>query len=155
MMHRFIPITVVLAGVVALGGCSTSTSNKGETTVTQAEAPRGCPLGVQGARVTVEDTDDGVAMTFTSPDKVDEMRSRTLGAAAMYGPRRLGEGHEGQHAQGGHHGLQPMQMPPATAKVDWVPGGARLRLVPADPNDIAALRAHARERANAMSTRCD
>lgn len=145
---------ITYAALVLAAGCSTASTTKGETTVTRAEAPRPCPLGVEGAQVTVEDTSDGVALTFTSKDKADELRTRARSSAAMYGPRKAGEGHEGKHAQGGHHGLQPMQMPPAFASTEDVEGGARIRLSPVEPNDLGALRAKARERATAMSQSC-
>ncbi len=146
---------VTIAALVLAAGCSTASTPKSDTTVTRAEAPRGCPLGVDGAQVTVEDTVDGVAMTFTSKDKVDELRTRARDSAAMYGPRKAGQGHDGKHAQGGHHGLQPMQMPPAWASTEDVEGGARIRLSPVDAGDLGALRAKARERAMAMSQSCD
>lgn len=147
-------IMITCATLVLAAACSTSTQ-KGETTVTRAESPRGCPLGVPGAQVTVEDTLDGVAMTFTSKDKTDELRARARTSAAMYGPQQAGIGHEGQHGQGGHHGLQPMQMPPVYTSTEDVENGARIRLAPVDPNDLGTLRAKARERAAAMSQSCD
>lgn len=152
-MNRSKVVMVVALALAA--GCSTA-SPKGETTVTRAEAVRPpCPLGVDGARVGVEDTPDGVMLTFTSAEKTDELRTRVRDAAAMYGPRKMGQGHDGKHAQGGHHGLMPMQMPPAYAASEDVPSGARLRLTPVEPADLPALRARAHERAAAMSGTCD
>lgn len=151
MSSRFI---VTCAALLFAAAC-TSATPKGETTVTRADTSHGCPLGVEGAQVTVEDTPDGVAMTFVSKDKTDEMRTRARSSAAMYGPQKAGPGHEGKHAQGGHHGLQPMQMPPAYATTEDVEAGARIRLSPVDPSDLGTLRAKARERATAMSQSCD
>lgn len=149
--HR--PWPAVFALLTA--ACSTAAVGKGELTNANTNAPRPCALGVDGAEVVVEDTPQGVALTFTtSPEKLDELRERGRHAANMYGPRKLGEGHEGRHASGGHHGLMPMQMPPAFALAEDVEGGVRVRLVPVDDNDLALLRARARERAVVMSTSC-
>lgn len=146
---------LTLALVLIATACSTAATGKGETTLTNATAPRPCPLGVDGAEVVVEDTPQGVALTFTSSaDKTDELRMRARHAANMYGPRKAGEGHDGRHASGGHHGLMPMQMPPAYALARDVDNGVEIRLFPVDEKDLAALRARARERAVAMSTSC-
>jgi hypothetical protein len=148
--------TILTIAFVALAAaCSTAAIGKGETSLTNATASRPCPLGVDGAEVVVEDTPQGVALTFTSsPERADELRTRGRHAANMYGPRKAGEGHGGNHASGGHHGLMPMQMPPAYALTEDVDNGIKLRLFPVDDRDLAALRARARERAVAMSTSC-
>jgi hypothetical protein len=152
MSSRTILPLVLIAFAVA---CSTAATGKGETTITNAPASRPCPLGVDGAEVVVEDTPQGVALTFTtSAEKADELRTRGRHSANMYGPRKAGEGHEGRHASGGHHGLMPMQMPPAYALAEDVENGIKIRLFPVDDADVAVLRARARERAVAMSTAC-
>jgi hypothetical protein len=149
------PRCIVTFAILALAvGCTTAATPRGETTVTQAEAPRPCPLGVDGARVVAEDTPEGAMLTFLSMDKTDELRGRARSSAAMYGPRRAGAGHDGKHAQGGHHGLKPMQMPPAYASTEDIEGGVRMRLSPVDPGDLDALRSKVRERATAMSQSC-
>lgn len=146
---------VTIAFVVLAAACSTAATGKGETTVTNAPAPQPCPLGVDGAEVVVEDTAQGVALTFTtSAENADDLRKRGRHAASMYGPRKAGEGHDGRHASGGHHGLMPMQMPPAYALAEDVENGIKIRLFPVDDADLAALRSRARERAVAMSTGC-
>lgn len=147
---------IILAAGVALlaAACSTAATGKGDATLTNATVLP-CPLGVPGADVTVEDTPQGVALTFTtSAEKTDVLRVRGRHAANMYGPRKAGEGHEGKHASGAHHGLMPMQMPPAYALAEDVENGVRIRLFPVDDADVGALRARARERAVAMATAC-
>ena len=127
------------------------------TTATTAGTPgTGCPLGVEGARVTVEDTTDGVALTFTTVTRVDELRTRARTASLMHGAgKQQGAGHDGVHGQGGHHGLHAMHLPPATGTVDDVADGARIRLVPFDAADLSRLREHAREGAARVQTVCD
>jgi len=116
---------------------------------------RSCPLGVAGAQVSVEDTQDGIAMTFLSQENAFVLRERVRDAAAMHGPGgRRGYGHRGEHGDGGEHGLQPVQLPPARAAVTEIDGGARLSLVPSDAADVERLRAKVRERAKAMQTSC-
>lgn len=137
---------LVIAALLA--GCSTSMPPKDTTTTTAA---RPCPLGVEGATMTVEDTTEGVALTFTAAN-VEEMRERARNASALHGPQRLGAGHGGRHGQGGQHGLQPLQLPPSYAGMDEIEGGARIRLIPVDPADRELLRARVRARAFAMGT---
>lgn len=146
-------LTIVL--VMLATACSTASAGKGDTALTSATTPMPCSLGVEGAEVVVEDTPQGVALTFTGvPEKADELRTRGRHAANMYGPRKAGAGHDGRHASGGHHGLMPMQMPPAFAVTEDVDNGIQLRLTPVDETDLALLRARARDRAVAMSKGC-
>jgi hypothetical protein len=127
-----------------------------DPTTTAATAAVGCPLGVEGARVTVEDTADGVALTFTTLSRVDELRTRARTAAEMHGAaQQQGTGHDGLHGQGGHHGLHAMHLPPATGTVQDVADGARILLVPLDLADLARLREHARDGAARVQKVCD
>lgn len=142
-----------LALVLGGAACAPTTTAQGDTTITKADAPRGCPLGVPGAIVSVQDTDDGVALAFVSADKPVELRERVHYAAAQHGPaQKLGLGHDGKHGDGGDHGLQAFQMPPMYAGVEDLDKGARLVLTPVDAADRDALRAKARERAEHMMT---
>lgn len=125
--------------------------------ILQAQTSSACPLGVPGAHVAVEDTESGVALTFTATmDRLGDLRERAADAAAMHGPgERVGKGHDGRHGTGGAHGLKAMQLPPAYAVEEDIDGGARVYLKPADGKDLALLRAKARERAEAMMSVCD
>lgn len=147
MSSKTIALIVVAASALA---CSSGQSPA--PSLTQAEAPRGCPLGVSGATVTAENTPDGIALSFRSPDRVAEMRERANDAAAQHGPGQgLGRGHEGGHAEGGEHGLQTMQMPASRSVATDIEGGARVRFVPVDPADTESLRSKLRERASVMN----
>ncbi|MBX3232568.1 MAG: hypothetical protein KIT84_16455 [Labilithrix sp.] len=122
---------------------------------TETSSP--CPLGVHGARVAYEETETGARLTFTAPsEKVAELQSRARDASAMHGTgRRLGQGHEGKHGEGGYHGLKPMQMPAAYAGEQDLEGGARIDITPHDPNDLAALRAKVQTRARELMESCE
>ena len=145
-----------LTTVAPLACASAPPTPPATPTTTAAPASGGCPLGIEGARVTVEDTADGVALTFTTVTRVDELRTRARTAAEMHGAgRQQGAGHDGVHGQGGHHGLHAMHLPPATGTVADVPDGARIRLVPSDAADLARLREHARDGAARVQTICD
>jgi hypothetical protein len=151
-------MTIAAASLLGLVACSSTNEQRvgRPTTLTQAEATGGCPLGVLGALVTAEETTDGVILTFLAPpDRVAELRMRARDAAAMYGPdARKGMGHEGHHGEGGQHGLQLLQMRPVHATFSEVDSGARIVLVPVDINDKALIGGQARERARAMNTSC-
>ena len=140
-----LPIVLLLT----LTGCSSSMAERGGDRAPGAR--EGCPLGVPGATVDVEETPEGVALVFTSPQHEGELRERARDAAAMHGPgAHVGAGHDGTHGSGGQHGLQAMQLPPARAVVVEVAGGARIDLVPADAEDRGALVTKAREGARRM-----
>jgi len=137
---------------VALAAAACTTAQTPAPTLTQGEAPRGCALGVPGATVVAEDTPDGVALSFTSKGKPEQMRERANDAAAQHGPgERVGAGHLGRHGQGGDHGLQMAQVPAAKSVAEDIENGARIRFVPADPAEKDRLRAKLRERADAMN----
>lgn len=138
---------------VTLAAAACTTAQTPAPTLTQGEAPRGCALGVRGATVVAEDTPDGVALSFTSKNKPEEMRERANDAAAQHGPgERVGRGHEGRHGHGGDHGLQLAQLPATKSVAEDIENGARIRFVPADPAEKDLLRTKLRERADAMNT---
>jgi hypothetical protein len=147
MASKTFALTLV---ALLVGACTTAqTSNP---SLTKGEAPRGCPLGVPGATVVAEDTPDGIALSFRSKNKPEEMRERANDAAAQHGPgQRLGLGHDGKHGDGAEHGLQLMQAPPARSVAEDIEEGARIRFVAADSRETEALRSKLRERADVMN----
>lgn len=143
-------LALVFVALVA-AGCSTAQSQE-PPRLTHADTRPGCALGVAGATVSTEDTADGIALSFVSLDKPEEMRERANDAAAQHGPgARMGRGHDGRHLSGADHGLMMMQMPPARTVADDIEGGARIRFVAADASDTTLLRTKLRERAAAMN----
>ncbi len=127
------------------------------TTILQAPAQQSCPLGVQGARVTFDESPAGGMLTFlAAPGQVEELRERARDAAAMHGPnQKVGKGHEGKHGSGGEHGLKAMQLPAVYAAEDDIDGGARIRFSAVEEKDISELRTKLRARAKAMLEGCD
>ncbi len=163
--RAFCILPVVTSAVALLAGsaigCSTGAASAPPPSLSapppNTQIHKGCPLGVRDAVVAVSDTPQGVELVFTSDDKVGELRMRVRDAAEMHGTgAKAGAGHEGRHAGGGEHGLQPMQLPPARADVDEVEHGARMRLSPIDPADRSTLRIKVREHAAKMpAAACD
>ena len=150
--------TLSLIVMVALVTVACTEAQPAPVTATSMKtaAPAACPLGVPGARVAYEDTEHGGRLTLTaSPAQVDDLRRRARDAAALHGPARQGEGHEGRHAMGGEHGLRPMQLPPSRGEEQDLEGGARIDLTPYDAADLPVLRARLRDRAREMMASCD
>lgn len=104
-----------------------------------------CPMNVDGADVSAEDVDGGVALVFTTaePDQVEELRERVRGMAEMH-QRRATSGAGGM-------GRGMMMHPPSSSTVVDIEGGARLEMRADAPDDVTALRQHVRMRAERMS----
>jgi hypothetical protein len=99
---------------------------------------RNCPMHVQGAKVAVADTADGVAVSITTESgKVDELRRRMKLIAEM------------RDANENRPAMMPNRIP-ATVKYEEVPNGARLTLTPKDPAQLEALRKQVHKRAERL-----
>jgi len=137
-----------------LAGCGCAQSN-GPTDLAPGASARAvaCPLGIEGARVTVADSADGVELTITAdPVHAAEVRSRARDAAALRGiGAHKGQGHDGKHLGAHRHGLRLTALPPVNASVEDVDGGARIRLAAVVPEQVEALRERARENVEAAS----
>ncbi len=146
---------LAVLGALALVACTSALPpDKSTTTITQAEPKPGCAFGVPGTTVSTEDIPSGIVLTFTNPDDVKEVRERAFDASILFGPARLGKGHNGRHGEGGHHGLKPMQLPPAWTSSTDVDGGTRIRFTPVDQADLETLRTKLRARAVDMNRAC-
>lgn len=143
---------LVFAVTALLAACTTA--QMPPPTLSAAEARRGCALGVAGATVSVEDTEGGIVLHFTSKERLQELRERGHDAAAQHGQgQRVGKGEEGgRHGSGGDHGLKMLQAPAARSVADDVQDGVRVRFVAVDPADTEVLRAKLRARADAMNS---
>lgn len=180
----------LIIGVVALLGCASSQTAREPATPAAAEQSgemRGgmmdqgmagmCPMQVEGTAVSAENTEGGVALTFTTSGDVAELRRRVAHMAEMHskhhgqghghgmgarGPEASGEGgehaHEKQRGGGKQHqggmmgGGMKMKMPPAAAHSEEIEGGARIILTPRDSAQVAALQEHARQMAERMAS---
>jgi hypothetical protein len=112
---------------------------------------RECPLGFVGAHVTIDDTPDGAVFTFTTDERVAELRERVATSAAMYGPgAHRGLGHGGEHGLGQKHGLALSELPVTTA-VETIEHGARLRVLITDFARRAEVRQALHERAERVA----
>jgi len=125
-----------------------------------------CPMAVAGTRLTVDDTEAGVAMVFTTTGDVADLRARVRRMAEMHARMSgmMGGGMHGGMKDGGMHGGMKdggmhggkgggmMGMVPSEANAVDIDGGARLELRPRDPNQLAELRAHARTHAQQMAS---
>jgi hypothetical protein len=151
-----IELMVVMLALAAVACTEAQPAPVSATSMKTAAPPPACPLGVSGARVAYEDTESGGRLTLTAPPaQLDDLRRRARDAAAMHGPARQGEGHEGRHAMGGEHGLRPMQLPPSRGEAQDLEGGARIDLTPYDAADLTVLRAKLRDRAHEMMASCE
>ncbi len=169
---------LLFIGIALLAACAQeeSGSEPSAGVAQNALVNAACPMAVNGAQVTASDTDDGVALTFTTTGgDVSDLRQRVSQMAQMYGMHR-GQGHMmwrrmggprgggmgpgagmrggprggmGPGARGGG-GVGPM--PAMTSRVDNVDNGARLVLTPTDPAQLDALRARARMHAQRMQS---
>ncbi len=143
---------LALASLLLVAAGCTAAETTPPPASTRKEAVIGCPLGVAGAKVAVEEVPDGIVLRFTSPDKAKEMRERANDAAAQHGPGQgMGLGHDGRHGDGASHGLQLMQAPPSRSVATDIEGGASIHFVPSTETDKTELRAKLRERAAAMN----
>lgn len=115
-----------------------------------------CPMVIEGADVTVSDTEGGVALTFTADEaELTDLRQRVRHLARMYEMHR-GHGsmmwhHMGRHGMGGgRHGMGMGHMPGhgpmpgASTRLTDIEGGVRLELTPTDPSQLEALREQVR-----------
>lgn len=107
-------------------------------------------MQVPGTQVSAEDTNDGVAMVFTTTGDVSELRQRVHHMAEMH-DQMSGNNAAGMDADGDRHKHMMANVVPSTANAQDIDRGARITLTPKDPSKLADLRAHAREHAARMA----
>jgi hypothetical protein len=114
----------------------------------QSPMASACPILIEGAQVSTENIDQGVAMTFRTsrPADVQELRD-SVRAMAQQHERAAQQRGSSQH---GGHGMG--RMPNATVSVRDTPDGARLELRAVNMNDVSALRQHGTMHADHMRT---
>lgn len=120
---------------------------KALTSVDDDEYRRSCPVASEGVDVSVEDTPDGVALTFVTLGDLELLRDRAYKLAVMYSTHRgrhltWHAMHESPLSEMRHPNGGPM--PAVDVKPEEIPGGARLTLKPEDPDLLDELRSRAR-----------
>lgn len=185
-MFRNPILPFLVAGLSAsfLGGCektdespeATSVSVSPAETQQTAQPPKdvaspmmvnmraSCPMVVPNAKVEVEDTEDGIALTFTTDSQeVDDLRKRVESMAGMYEMHRghgsmmwhhMREGASGMgmHGKGRGHMAMSGPMPSAKATVENIDNGARLLLTPQNSEELGKLREHVRAHQQRMGS---
>ena len=150
---RIRSLTSLLAvGVLACGTGQATPQAIPSPPPAHAESRNMCPMMPAGTNIVASDTDDGISIAFTTTGDVADVRTRSHRMAEMH-EKMTGMHHDmhpgmsgGMAGMGsGEPGMQmQLQMVPSHAIVEDMPGGARLVLVPADPTQLAELRAHVR-----------
>lgn len=112
---------------------------QGATSMGQQEMAAMCPMAVEGTVVRAEDTAAGVALVFTTPGQMDELRGRVARMAEM-------------HAQQGREAPQQRAqvMHQAEVRAEDTEAGARLVFTPTDPAQLEALREGIQQHATEM-----
>jgi len=122
-----------------------------------AEPSSTCPFGFAGARVAVENTNDGADVIITGIGNAREIRQRAKDSAAMYGPgAHRGMGHRGMHGDGQRHGLGLATLSvPVRAIEEDIEEGARIHVTPVRAADRDRMRGALLARAeNAQTGSC-
>ena len=141
-------LAAIMLSTLALGCGGSKQQPTAPAPTTEATAHGGmCPMEVQGTSVAVADTDDGVAVTFTTTGDVAELRKRVHAMADMHAHMMHGGTMGSGSAMGSGH-----MMVPSDARAEDIDGGARIVVTPKDPAQLADLRAHAHEHAAQMSS---
>jgi len=97
-----------------------------------------CPMKVEGAELAIEDTTDGVALTFTTKSgDVAELRRRAEKMAKM-------------HDSTSNAHMMHQAMTPFAAKYESDPNGARLTLTPKSAEQLEEFRTKVRQHVEQM-----
>jgi hypothetical protein len=119
----------------------------------------GCPLGVKGAKVTMQAIEKGAVVTFTAatPATLDELRLRVKNTSEQHGKgAHRGVGHNGTHGTGEGHGMHFSDFPPVHTDFEVVDGGARLHVLAVSEGDVRVVRERLNERLPQLQTgKCD
>lgn len=134
-------------------GCGSKQNAPSRPPAETAQQSHMCPM-MKGAQATATDDEGGVAITFTTPDDPTELRARVRKMAAMHD--RMSHGMMGSGERNGsaemtgsagmgsammEEGMhEHMAMVPSHAVVEDVDHGARVRITPDDPAQLATLR---------------
>ena len=122
---------VVLAATFAMQPVMGATQSNGMTGMPMMQ---NCPMQIPGATVSVQDTNDGIALTITTQSgDVADLQRRAESMVRM-------------HSNQGMHG----NMMPFTVTSEQITNGARLTLKPKDPGKLEEFRSTVRRHAEQM-----
>jgi hypothetical protein len=109
---------------------------------------RNCPTTVEGAQVSVGEAKDAVEVTITAKDKqaIDEIRADAKHLAKVSAKDASDVKHTGEGEGGGSLGRCPVVLKDTTITAADVPGGSKLTLKPARPDDLEWLKAEVKKR---------
>jgi hypothetical protein len=125
-------------GVFAAGGVQDTEKPSGAKMGMQMMM-NDCPMTVSGTTLTTSDTDAGIAINMTTQTgNVLELRNRVERMAAMHSGAASNEG------------MTRSEMLPGTVTYEPIENGARLTLVPKDPEKLAAFRNQVRAHVDQM-----
>jgi TusA-related sulfurtransferase len=130
-----------------------------QTELQEAASPAGagkmshCPSAAEGAKTTIKNTPDGVALVVTSSsgDVTNDIRRRAKhlaeiaaedGGAGLTLPSHTGEG-----GGGGNVGRCPVVLKDTQVKIKDVPGGTEIDVKAKTAGDVPKLQAETKERA--------
>lgn len=125
-----------------------------EVETTGAPLPSACPSDLPNTTMTMSDTPDGIALTYTTTGDVSGVRGRAAAMAtridALSGTAMHHMRGRGGYGPGHGMGLRTGMLPASNARVEEISGGARIVLTPEDPAQLGDLRAHMRHHESMM-----
>ncbi len=175
-----IAVLFCTSALVLVGCAADKASQRSEPTAqtggqNMEQRPPMCPMDVKGVTVNAEDTEDGIAIVFTTddPSQVEELRRRVqyigemhkqphgmgmgMGGGGMHGHGHAhGEGHE--HGEAHMGGEMQSELPPLSrdaigeVRSEEVENGARVVFEASSPDRVEELRTAMRARADRMKS---
>jgi hypothetical protein len=143
-MNKLMLGTALMLGAFSLGNAAQNQTEPQHNMGPHNMGPmlqmmQNCPMKVEGVKVAVADTTNGIAVTITTESgNVGELRRRVELMATMHSPN------------GDKPAMMRNRMIAGAAKFEEVENGARLTLTPKDPAQLEAFRKQVREHAQRM-----
>lgn len=174
MQHR--TTTVTLIGLLTLGGCATGSgreptdasadrtavhdhrgSGRAEM-IGQRDNAEMCPMNVRDTTVQAAHVASGAALAFTTKGDVTELQRRVTRMAEMHNNHHAADsrqpmmrGKDGQRQGTSMPGMTMIHT--AQARVEEIPGGARIVFTPRETAQLGGLRQHVGRMAERMGSR--
>lgn len=141
-------LSAVVLVIITGTACTRAPSARLETrSAALPPSPTGCPNTVAGTQMTLSDTADGIAITYTTTGNVVELRRRAASLAERMSAHS-GTGMQARHGSTGASARRRRRnretLPAVTAHVEAVPDGARVVVVPIDHGQRDAVREQVR-----------